>query len=81
MLILLVLFNIFASVYFTGVLCWQTEQSLIINYLLFIQIVQKEEEKKAEEVKVSAQKVWWSLTNLKLKMCPNVVQVQCDTTW
>jgi hypothetical protein len=42
--------------------------------------VQKEKEEKAEEVKVSAQKVWWSLTNLKLKMYPNVVKVHCGPT-
>jgi hypothetical protein len=30
--------------------------------------VQQEEEEKVQEVKVSAQKVWLSLTNLKLKM-------------
>jgi hypothetical protein len=45
-----------------------------------MQIVQQEEERKVEEVKVSAQKVWQTLTNLKLKMCPNVVQVYCGPT-
>jgi len=48
--------------------------------LLFIQIAQQAVEEKAEEVKVSAQKVWPSLTNLKLKMCPNVVQIHCGPT-
>jgi len=48
--------------------------------LLFIQIAQQEVKEKVEEVKVSAQKVWPFLTNLKLKMCPNVVEIYCGPT-
>ena len=67
-----------ASVCFTVVLFWQTKQSLLINYLLFVQIVQQEEEDKVQEVKVSAQKVWLSLINSKIK---NVPKCSASSMW